>query len=165
MSDPLVSAILRTWDRQRDYAARLVADLSNADMVSQPVPGVTMNHPAWVFSHISVYPPVLAAILQGQSFEDPIKHRYGRDSRPLNDIAEYPRKAALMDTYLRLHDELARVLEQAESAVLAAPIPLERWKQRFPYVGDAIVHLMIDHESGHLGQVSAWRRAGRRPSV
>ena len=73
MSRVLIDAILRTWERQRDYAERLVADLSDADMVSQPVPGVIMNHPAWVYSHVGLYPPVLAAILREESFEDPAK--------------------------------------------------------------------------------------------
>lgn len=165
MERVLIDAILRTWARQRDYAQRLVADLSDADMVSQPVPGVVMNHPAWTFGHIGIYPPVLAAILEGRPFEDPIHHRYGRDSRPLPDPAAYPPKAELMAAYLEGHDRLAAVLERTDPAVLAQPIPLERWKSRFPLIADAVVHLMIDHESTHLGQVSAWRRAGGRPSV
>lgn len=165
MPDTLTAAILRTWSRQRDYAVRLVADLSDADMVSQPVPGVTMNHAAWVFCHIGIYPPVLAAILQGRPFVDPINDKYGRDSRPLSDPAAYPRKSDLMRTYLAGHDELARVLEHTDPAILTRPIPLDRWKERFPFIADAIVHLMIDHESAHLGQISAWRRAGRKPAV
>jgi uncharacterized damage-inducible protein DinB len=56
-------------------------------------------------------------------------------------------------------------LERIDPSRLAGAIPLERWKQRFPLIADAVVHLMIDHESTHLGQVSAWRRAGGRPSV
>jgi len=165
MGDALIQAVLRTWDRQRDYAVRLVADLSDADMVSQPVAGVVMNHPAWVFGHIGIYPPVLAAVLKGEPFEDPIRHRYGRESKPEADAAAYPAKAALMAGYLAGHDELARVLGAADPAVLSRPIPLARWKDRFPFIADAIIHLMIDHESGHLGQLSAWRRAGGRPAV
>jgi hypothetical protein len=161
----LIPAVLRTWARQRDYAVRLVADLSDADMVAQPIGGVTLNHPAWTFGHIGIYPPVLAAILESRPFEDPIKHRYGRDSKPQSDPAAYPPKAKLIADYLAGHDRLAAVLEAADPAVFDAPIPLARWKERFPFVADAIVHLMIDHESTHLGQVSAWRRAGGRAAV
>ncbi|MBC7773603.1 MAG: DinB family protein [Pyrinomonadaceae bacterium] len=165
MSKVIVEAILRTWDRQRDYAMRLVADLSQDDMISQPVPGVIMNHPAWVFSHIGLYPPVLSAILRGEPFEDPINSPYGKDSRPLSEAAAYAEKSTLMDGYFRGHDDLAATLARADLGVLALPIPLARWKQRFPFVADAIIHLMIDHEMGHLGQISAWRRAGKRASV
>jgi len=165
MSKVLIDAILRTWERQRDYAERLVADLSDEDMVSQPVPGVVMNHPAWVYSHIGLYPPVLAAILREQPFDDPAKSPYGKESKPLADIHAYARKPMLIAEYLRDHDDLAEALSNADEKILAKPIPLERWKPRFPFVADAVVHLMIDHEMGHLGQVSAWRRAGKRAAV
>jgi uncharacterized damage-inducible protein DinB len=165
MSRPLIDALLRSWEHQRDYALRLVADLSNSDMVAQPVAGVVMNHPAWTFSHLAIYPPVLTAILREEPFEDPAKSRWGRESKPSSSAHDYPPKAQLMDVYLRGHDELARVLDETEHEVLTRPIPLARWKERFPVIADAIVHLMIDHESAHLGQVSAWRRAGGRPPV
>jgi hypothetical protein len=164
----LVSAILGSWAKQRDYAARLVADLSESDMVSQPVSGVVMNHPAWVFSHLSLYPPTLCAILRGAregEFADPIKSPFGKDSKPVADAAAYLPKAALMAEYFAGHDELAGVLAGSDAAALARPIPLKRWEQRFPLVADGLVHLMLDHEAGHLGQISAWRRAGGRAAV
>lgn len=161
----LIDAILRTWERQKDYAQRLLADLSDADMVAQPVPGVTLNHPAWTISHLTVYSPVLTAILRAEPFEDPMHHKYGRDSKPKNDIRAYPPKAELVHEYLRTHDELAATLKSVDASVLEKPIPLERWRERFPFIADAVVHLMIDHESAHLGQVSVWRRAGGRPRV
>lgn len=165
MPNPLIPAILRSWAHQRDYAQRLVADLSDEDMVAQPVRGVTMNHPAWTLSHLSAYPPVLAAILRAEPFEDPKSHPFGRDSRPTSDLAAYPRKEALLLTYFAAHDDLALTLLHADAAVLDRPTPLDRWLPRWPKIADAVVHLMIDHESTHLGQLSAWRRAGNRPSV
>jgi hypothetical protein len=161
----MIVGILRSWQYQRDYAVKLVADLADADMTSQPVPGVVMNHPAWVYGHCGIYPPVLAAMLEGKAFEDPIKHRYGRDSKPTSNRGDYPAKAEIVGSFLAGHDQLAAVLERVDLAVLARPIPLERWKQRFPTIADAVAHLMLEHEAGHLGQVSAWRRAGGRPAV
>jgi hypothetical protein len=52
-----------------------------------------------------------------------------------------------------------------DPAVLERPIPLERWTGRFPRIADATLYLMLSHEAAHLGQVSAWRRAGGRPAV
>ncbi len=164
----LIDAVLGSWTKQRDYAARLVADLSDADMVSQPVPGVVMNHPAWVFSHLSLYPPTLSAIIRGAregEFVDPITSPFGKDSRPAGDGDAYLPKAALMTQYFAGHDELAAVLEQVGTAGLTRAIPLARWEERFPLVADALVYLMLHHETVHLGQVSAWRRAGGRPAV
>lgn len=163
--DALISSLLLSWANQRDYAQRLVADLSDADMVSQPVPGVVMNHPAWTIGHLSPYPPVLAAILKGESFVDPLNSPYGRGSKPVADVAAYPAKAAAMDVYFRGHDQLAETLKEADPRVFAAPIPLARWKERFPRIGDAVLYLMLSHEGAHLGQISAWRRAGGRAAV
>lgn len=163
--DGAIGAIVRTWRRQREYALRLVADLSDDDMVSQPIAGVVMNHPAWVLSHLAPYPPVLAAILRGDPFEDPLNSPFGRGSRPLSDRAAYLPKAEIVGKYLAGHDELEGALGGAVPADLDAPIPLARWKERFPLVGDAVIHLMLHHESAHLGQISAWRRAGGRVSV
>jgi DinB superfamily len=163
--EPMLTHILRSWRHQREYALRLVADLSDDDMVSQPVAGVVMNHPAWVLCHLSPYPPVLAAILRGEPFEDPLNNPFGRGSRPLPDRAAYPPKAEIVGAFLRGHDDLEEALKVAAPADFDAPIPLARWRERFPLVGDAVVHLALHHESAHLGQISAWRRAGGRVSV
>lgn len=165
MSRVLIDAVVRTWAKQRDYAQRLVADLSAEDMVLQPVAGVVMNHPAWVYSHIGLYPPVLTAILRGEPFEDPAKSPYGKESKPSNDLKAYQPKVRLLEKFFKDHDELGDTLARVDERVLAQVVPLERWTTRFPYIADVVVHLMIDHEMGHLGQVSAWRRAGKRPSV
>jgi hypothetical protein len=163
--DPLISSLLLSWSNHRGYAQRLVADLSDADMVSQPVPGVVMNHPAWTLGHLSPYPPVLAAILKGEEFVDPLNSKYGRGTHPVADLKAYPPKADLLAEFLLGHDLLARTLEQVDPAVMAKPIPLARWKERFPRIGDAVLYLMLSHEAGHLGQLSAWRRAGGRAAV
>jgi len=161
----ITDAILHTWAAQRDYAVRLLADLSQDDMTRQPVSGVAMNHAAWTVGHLSAYPPVLAAILREQTFADPKDHRYGRDSKPSSDPRDYLPKEILVAELLCGHDDLAAALAAANPAILAKPIPLARWQQRFPIIVDAVIHLMLHHESAHLGQLSAWRRACGKPAV
>ncbi len=163
--EAVIGAVLRSWAHQRGYAQRLVADLSDEDMVSQPVAGVTMNHPAWVLSHLTLYAGIVGAMLRGEEFEDPLKHRHGRESRPVNDVNEYPRKEALLAEYFRVHDDAARVLGEVGTGALEREMTLPRWRERWPRVGDAVIHLMLHHEAVHLGQISAWRRAGGRPAV
>ena len=50
-----IDSLLRGWDRNLDYAKKLVADLSDEQMVAMPraadVDAVGCNHPAWIFSH------------------------------------------------------------------------------------------------------------------
>lgn len=165
MTGQLVSLLLRSWSQQRDYAARLLADLSGDDMIAQPIAGVTMNHPAWIVGHLSAYPPALTAMLRGKTPTDPKDHPCGRGSKPINDRSGYPPWQEHMDLYFRLHDELDVALREVDISVLDGPIRIERWRERFPTIAHACVYLMTTHEATHLGQLSAWRRACGRPAV
>lgn len=165
MDKTLIKSILRSWEHQRDYAERLVADLPDDQLVAQPVPGQTMNHAAWILGHLSAYPPVLTAMLQNAPFEDPANHPCGRDSHPLSDRAAYPPKAQIVAHYLTVHDGLSETLADIDPSILQHSTPLARWQERFPHLSDACIHLMLHHEGVHLGQLSAWRRAMGLPSV
>jgi hypothetical protein len=161
----MAAAILITWTRNRAYALRLVGDLSDLQMTGQPVPGATLNHPAWILSHLNVYAPIAAALARGDSFADPIDHRYGQKSTVRNDPAEYLPRAELLAQFERHHDEAERAIATADEAVLMQPNPLERWRAMHPRRLDMLVTLTVKHESMHLGQLSAWRRAMNLPRV
>jgi DinB superfamily len=157
--NPLAHAILITWKRNGAYGRRLVEDLAPDQWLAQPISGRVMNHPAWIVSHLNVYAPIAAALCRGAGFDDPIDHRFGQKSKVALDPAEYAKSSALLAEYSRLHIDAQAALEIAGDGVFAAPNPLERWRAVHPSVGDMLVTLMVKHESGHLGQLSAWRRA------
>lgn len=161
------SAILITWKRNGAYGRRLVEDLSPEQWMGQPIPGgaIVMNHPAWILSHLNVYAPIAAAMCRRERFEDPLEHRYGQKSKVTLEPGEYPAPAVILADYTRLHDEAQAALEAADDAVFAEPNPLERWRAVHPRIGDMLVTLMVKHESGHLGQLSAWRRSMGLASV
>lgn len=160
-----IDAISRAWEKQRDYAHRLLADIPESEMIAQPVPGVVLNHPAWTFSHLTVYPPVLNAMLRGEPFVDPLHNKFGRNSAPENNADVYAKKEQLVAEYFRVHDVLADTMRRIDPTVMDRVVPLDRWKESFRHMADLVVHLMVDHESMHLGQVSVWRRAGGRARV
>lgn len=161
MTSPLAAAIRISWVRNASYALRLVQDVPAERFVE----GLPLNHPAWIFSHLNAYAQIAIALAQGCAFADPADHRYGAKSEPTPDLADYEPKAALAATWSRLHDEGVLALDRATDAALAAPTPLARWRSLHPTVGDMLVTLMVKHESGHLGQLSAWRRGLRLPRV
>jgi hypothetical protein len=163
---PLASATLISWRRNGAYALRLVGDLNDAQFVSQP-PGLPalMNHPAWILSHLNVYAPICSAMLRRQPFADPIDHPDGQKSQVRPRAADYPSRASLLSDYQRTHDDAQSALERADDRVFAEPNPLERWRALHPTIGDMITTLMVKHESHHLGQLSAWRRAMGLPPV
>jgi hypothetical protein len=159
----LASAILITWRRNGAYALRLIEGVR--DPLAQPVAGVTMNHPAWILAHLNVYAPLAAAMATRGAFADPLEHRYGQKSTVVNDPSAYPAFATLAREYERSHAMAQEALERSDDRVFGEPNPLERWRTVHPTVGDMLVTLMVKHESGHLGQFSAWRRAMGMPSV
>ncbi len=158
-------SILCAWQRQREYADRLTHDLTPEQVFTAPPGGAVMNHPAWILCHLSVYSPVLVEMLAGGTPEDPLTHRYGKQSAPTLDLGDYPGWDQLRRDYFAGHDALAAALEAPRASVLESPPSIERFRGRWPRLSDVVVHLMLHHESVHLGQLSAWRRMCAFPSV
>jgi hypothetical protein len=161
----LTHSLLIGWNRNLAYAQRLIADLDQSQMDHQPQPG--MNHPAWVFAHLTAYHPVLEGLIIGQTPDDPRGHRFGMGSTPEADPdgKVYGGKAELVAGFSDGHAAVETALRAATDDDLARPMPIERWAEPFPTVGDSLGYLMLVHESTHLGQLSAWRRVQGLPSV
>ncbi len=173
---PLLSAILISWTRNGAYALRMLDGLTDAQFGAQPFPtGSTlpdgsprplMNHPAWIVSHLNIYMPIIGALLTRKPFEDPSDHPFGPKSEISDLKLVYPPRERLIADYARMHAEVETALKAADPTVLTETNPLERWRTMHPRVGDMLVTLVVKHESTHLGQLSAWRRAmgmGRVP--
>jgi hypothetical protein len=124
-----------------------------------------MNHPAWVLSHLNAYHPVIVALLQGKTFDDPKEHPFGMKSKPVVDAGAYPAKQALVEAFVRGHEAVVAALQEADPAVLDGEVMLERWRKYFPSVGVVLGYLTLLHEATHLGQLSAWRRVQGMASV
>lgn len=162
-----IKGLIYCWKKNLDYAAKLVADLEDSQMAIQPVSNLSIpaNHPAWVLSHLNVYLPIIEALVRGEAFDDPKGHRFGMQSKPESDRSVYPSKANLLDEFIGGHERVIALLENADDAVLGQQVSLERWQPIMPVAGIALPYLMLNHENGHLGQVSAWRRIQGLSSV
>ncbi|MEM9752107.1 MAG: DinB family protein [Planctomycetota bacterium] len=167
MHQLFLDSLLIEWNLNTDYAAKLVADLTPEQMVHQPGTdaGPGLNHPAWVLSHLHAYHPVIVALLQGESFEDPKHHKFGMLSKPEPDASVYPAKDELVSAYAAGRASVVEALLEVSAETLEAPMPLERWVGKFPRRGSILPYLMAHHESLHLGQLSAWRRVQGLPAV
>ncbi len=167
MTSPIIDGYLFAWKKNQDYGPKLVSDLSEAQMVAQPAtdPTAPANHPAWVLSHLNVYVPIICSIIKGEAFDDPKPHKFGMQSKPVADRAEYASKQELLDAFVSGHEQVAQLLGNADDSVFSQPVLLPRWKDVMPTAGVALPYLMLNHENGHLGQVSAWRRIQGFPSV
>lgn len=168
-----IEGLLFGLNKNVDYAQRLVADLSDAQMVAQPshwsaekMPAAGLaNHPAWVLSHLNVYVPVMMSLIRGEEFPDPKLHPFGMQSKPQWDRAVYASKQELIGEFVAGHAKIAEMLSGADDRVLEQAVKLPRWAAIMPKVGLVLPYLLLVHENQHLGQVSAWRRVLELPAV
>jgi hypothetical protein len=84
---------------------------------------------------------------------------FGNKSKPLSDAGKYPDKPTLLAALEQSHARLAEAFEHADDAALARENPWEGLRRMFPTVGDLCTFMLTSHETTHLGQLSAWRRA------
>ena len=167
MATDVIQGYLFAWSKNQRYGERLVADLNEEQMILQPASNLESpsNHPAWVLSHLNAYLPVVTSIIQGELFDDPKLHRFGMDSAPEADRTVYASKDDLIQEFVTGHESIAKLLGESDDSVFSKEIQLERWKPVMPIAGVALPYLMLNHENGHLGQISAWRRIQGMPSV
>ena len=82
---------------------------------------------------------------------------------PSRDV--YASNEELVQNFVAGHEQVAQLLGNADDSVFAQEVQLPRWKEIMPVAGVALPYLMFNHENGHLGQISAWRRIQGLPSV
>jgi hypothetical protein len=158
-------SVVYAWDNQLNYALALLADLTDEQMVLRP--GGNMNHPAWIVGHVSLYHPATVALLKGEAFEDPKENvLFGFAGQgPVDDIAAYGGKQAIVDRFAAGHEQVAQSLLNAKPGDFTRPPSLPRWAAAYPTVEFMLPDLLVFHESMHIGQISTWRRAAGLPGV
>lgn len=158
------SHIVHAYAFNLSFAQKLVADVPDEQMAVQPHPG--MNHAAFVLGHLSSSADFGTTLLgQQRQLDKTWQSLFSPPAKPTTDRSAYPSKQVLLDTLAAQHDRLSELFKAATDAQLAAQMPYEKVRQRFPTIGDMFVFLLTGHESMHLGQVSAWRRAQGLPPV
>lgn len=160
-----VESFVYSWDNQLRYALALLDDLTDEQFVTRP--GGAMNHPAWILGHASLYHPAAVALLAGKPFDDPkTNDLFGFAGRgPVDDIAPYGSKRAMVERFAEGHEQVAQALLNASAGAFTQKPSLERWAVMYPTVEFMLPDLLLFHESMHIGQISIWRRAAGLPGV
>ncbi len=160
-----VEGIVYGWDNQLGYALALVDGLSDAQFVLRP--GGAMNHPAWILGHVGLYHGAILQLLAGEPVDDPKNDPlFGFAGRgPLDDIAEYGSAREVIDRFAAGHEQVAQALLAAPPEAFSRAPSLPRWAATYPTVEFMLPDLLLSHESGHIGQISLWRRAAGLPGV
>jgi hypothetical protein len=167
--------VLSVFTNSLGAAKKLVADLTDEQMCAQPVPGLTMNHAAFILGHLAwtadqgvnllkASTPAAAALGDSAWNDAAWKELFAIGAKPLPDAKSYPSKEKLLAALEDGHDRFSKAMGGVNSEILSQPPP-ERVRARFPTLGHLLIALLTSHEAGHLGQLSAWRRALGLPPV
>jgi hypothetical protein len=161
---PMIAEVFNSYALTLEYLRRLVADVPGEDLARQPN-GVA-NHPAWVIGHLVYSCEAIGGELGLAAWlQDDWSRRFGTGSIPIADRTAYPSKEelllALSDAETRVSNRLVALGDAGMSAVL----PDVRYRETFPTIGHAVVHILTGHAAVHVGQVSVWRRAAGYPML
>ena len=164
---PLLTSYLATLNHTRAMTLKLVADLTDDQMVFQPAPRV--NHPAWVLGHLTQVEYAFLNLLTGQPapawIDENWKATYGQKSVPVSDKNKYKPKAFYIEHLAAAREQLVAKLKAMTPEDFQQPHPDPARRDRFPTIGHAVMLYGTWHEAYHAGQLSTWRRVQNLPAV
>lgn len=149
------------------YGKKLLADIPATKFARKPLQdGVitAINHPAFQYGHLSLYPERIAALfdLPKDGVKNPqgFKELFIKGSSCEDDILGniYPSMQAITDHFFSAHQELLKLLSNVPDEVYYRVNQEEATKDRFELIGSFVLYLLTAHANTHFGQVSAWRR-------
>ena len=151
----------------RGYAERLLKDVSPTLFARTPVVNsapVAINHPAFIFGHLSLYPVQLAEMVgvSTQGMEVPASYsdlfKIGVECRDDGEGTIYPPMEELTSLYFTSYDQLLSKVSSIQPELLDQPLENPARREKFGTVGAFMTYLLLAHPQVHLGQFSAWRR-------
>jgi hypothetical protein len=159
----LIDHLLTIYRTNLFIVGKTVEDLTPDQMPQQPRPG--MNHAAWILGHLA-----MPRFWSAENIKVPCtlpagwNETFGFGTKPIADATLYPAKSELLNQLAETHRVMEAALQSMTENQLMAPGD-PRIRHLLPTVGDGIIGLMSTHESFHIGQLSAWRRAMGLKSV
>lgn len=153
--------------RALSYAESLAKDIPASTFGHMPHPN--MNHPAFNYGHLSLYPDRLLGMI---GHPQDAKEKAGwadlfKAGVPcVEQDGRYPGKDEIVAHYVERYGAVIKAVESLPDEAFARENPMEgRMRELFPFVGQAVNFMLNNHTMMHLGQVSAWRRAMGMGSV
>ena len=164
---PMLDSYLMVITHARNQTLKLVADLSDEQLVIQPAPKT--NHAAWILGHLLLSDYSLRFLITGETvpefIDDAWKATYGGGSSPVADKSKYKSKAFYIEKLAIVREQIIAGLKKMAPADFQKEHPDPKRRERWPTVGHAIMFYGTWHESYHSGQLSTWRRVQGLPAV
>jgi hypothetical protein len=152
--DKMLSEMIAAFDYTVHFIEHSVADLSETEMVEQPIN--VPNHGAWTLGHVIFSCQGIAAELGTDPWlPDDWEARFGYGSTPSPDPSRYPDKSEMLSLLADAASRLRQILLAADESVLKRPLPDES----LPTMGHVLIQVVVGHSAYHAGQLAVWRRA------
>lgn len=140
------------------YEKKLLADISEEQMKQPPFPGG--NPPSWIIGHLALSTDFVLMVLDKPRLcPRNWNVLFGPGSNPMKYLEKHPTKEELVAALDAGHQAVFQEVPKADPALLSKTNPFEPLREYMPTAGDLITHLLTSHESFHLSQLSACRRA------
>lgn len=153
----MIDETLNSFALTLDFLRRLIADVPDDAMARQPA-GV-LNHPAWTLGHLAQSCEAIAREVGVPPWlPTNWATRFGTGSMPTADRAHYPPKADLLAPLADGQQRVGTALSAFTDAGLKVPLRDTRFRDRFPTLGHAVIHILGAHTASHVGQIVVWRR-------
>lgn len=154
---------LKTYGFLQGYAQLLLDGVTDEQWNVQPFAGA--NTPSWVIGHLTMTGQFL--LQQGGDAVE-MDEKWGSLFGPTSQVPAagtegLPSPAELREAYAATHALVTERVPLLTPATFGQPNPIERMAPALPTLGDLASFILTGHESMHLGQLSAWRRAMGMP--
>ncbi|MDA1008487.1 MAG: DinB family protein [Planctomycetota bacterium] len=151
--------ILQPMALTMGYGELLAKDITDAQFAQLTVKG--MNHAAFQYGHLAVYPARIATLLGCDgAIAAPAGYEamYAQGCPCIDDPARYHPREEILHHWRSGYAEVAALIADAPLSRFEQANPIERMRERFPLAGMAVSFLCNNHQMMHLGGVSTWRR-------
>ncbi|MEE9405655.1 MAG: DinB family protein [Algisphaera sp.] len=151
---------ITTYQFWKQYGESLLQNV-DVDNAWKRLSGEGSHNPAWIMGHLAWVANMLVEGF-GETSQIDMKawgERFGMGSNSTDDADGGPSWDELLAAWREGHDAVVAHVGNVTAEILAAPNPFEALRGSFPTTGEFFSFLLSGHESLHLGQLSAWRRA------
>ncbi|MDX1701450.1 MAG: DinB family protein [Melioribacteraceae bacterium] len=162
-NNSIKETIIKSYRFNLKYASILVEDIDNEIMTASPSKGLE-NHASFTLGHLVSASALISKYLKGPydiypEWEDLFRRKGPGDPKlPETDASLYPHKNELLEKLSEQHKIVENLINNLEDDQFNE-ISKWRFDNYLPTLGDLLFFMCVSHESMHLGQLAAWRRA------
>ncbi len=146
------------------YSRGVLKDIKPETFTRKPK-GVEMNHPSWIFGHLTLYvDTMLFGLIEREDLAESaadLEEMYSFKSKCADDPngASYAEMEEITSRFFRRMEAFIEALAETPDSVLEQALPKGAPFADMISTKGGVVNFMLNaHTMTHMGQISAWRR-------